>query len=49
MIDHGCGVSHYSQFYGQKEEKFKILPRPYLGSFERNKGEILQKEIVIRV
>ena len=34
MLGHGCGVSQYPQFYDQKLEKYQLLPRLYLGSFD---------------
>ena len=33
MLSHGCGVSHYPEFYDQELDKYQVLPRPYLGSF----------------
>ena len=39
IIGHGCGVSQYPQFYDQHLEKYQLLPRPYLGSFEGYIGE----------
>ena len=44
MIGYGCGVSQYPQFYYRYLEKYQVLPRPYLGSFESNNGENLIKE-----
>ena len=38
MIGHVCGASQYPQFYDEKLEKYQMLPRPYLGSFEGNNG-----------
>ena len=38
MLGHGSGVSHYSQFFDQRLEKYQLLSCPYLGSFEGNNG-----------
>ena len=39
MLGNGLSVSHYPQFYYQHLEKYQLLPRPYLGSFEFYIGE----------
>ena len=33
MLGHGFGVSQYPQFYDKIKKKYKILPRPYEGSY----------------
>ena len=38
MLGHGCGVSQYPQFYHANSNKIKMLPRPYVGSYLREKG-----------
>ena len=39
MLGYGCGVYQYPQFYDQYLDKYQVLPRPYLGSFEGDNGE----------
>ena len=39
MLGFGCGVSQYPQFYYQDLDKYQVLPRPYLGSFEGYRKE----------
>ena len=34
MLDYGCGLSRYPQFYYRYLDKYQVLPRPYLGCFE---------------
>ena len=34
MLGYGYVVSQYSKFYDQDLEKYQVLPRQYLGSFE---------------
>ena len=43
MIDHGCGVSQYPQFYDEHLENYQLLPRPYLRIFAGNNGEKMIK------
>ena len=38
MLGHGCDVSQYSQFYDTIKNKYKMLPRPYVGSYIGEKG-----------
>ena len=38
MLVHGCGVSQYPHFYDRIKNKYKMLPRPYVGSFIGEKG-----------
>ena len=47
MLDHGCGVSQYPQFYDTIKKNQK-LPRPYVGSYSGDKGHgILQQPCII--
>ena len=39
MLGYGYGVSHYPQFYYRDLDKYQVLARPYLGSFEGDNGE----------
>ena len=41
MIGYGSVMSPYPQFYDQDLEKYQVLPRPYLGTFEGYPGENL--------
>ena len=43
MISYGCGVSCYPQFYVQHLEKYQVLPRLYLRTFEGYPGEKMIK------
>ena len=43
MLGYGCGVSQYPQCYDRDLEKYQVLPRPYLGSFEGGNREKLTK------
>ena len=35
---HGCGVLQLSQFYKTIKNKYQLLPRPYVGNYEVEKG-----------
>ena len=39
MLDYGCGVSQYTQFYDKYLDMYQVLPRPYRGSFEGFPGD----------
>ena len=39
MLGCGCGVSQYPQFFDRELDKYQLLPRPYLVSFEGYPGE----------
>ena len=49
MLGYGCDVSQYPQFYHQRLEKYQLLPRPYLGSFEGGNGEKLLEKMSVRL
>ena len=34
ILGYRCGVSQYPQCYDKQLEKYQLLPRPYLVSFE---------------
>ena len=34
MLGHGGGVSQFTQFYYRIKNKYQILPRPYVESYE---------------
>ena len=38
MLGCDCGVSSLSQFYDKIKNKYKISPRPYVESYEGEKG-----------
>ena len=44
MLSHGCGISQLPQFYDITQNKYQIIPRPYVGRNESEKGNILMKE-----
>ena len=44
MLGQGCGMSQYPKCSNQHLEKYQLLPRPYLGSFEGDNGEKTIKE-----
>ena len=44
MLGYGCGVSQYPQLCDKDEDKYQVLPRPYLGSSEVYPGEKFIKE-----
>ena len=39
MIGNGCVVSYYPLFYYQRFEKYQVLTRSYLGTFEGGNWE----------
>ena len=44
ILVHGCGVSQYLQFHDTIKKIYKMLPRPYVGSYSGEKGQnILHK------
>ena len=47
MLGYGCGVSQYPQFYVKDLYMHKVLPRPYLWSFDGGTGEMLIKKQVL--
>ena len=48
MLGHGCGVSHYPQFYDTNKKKYQMLPRPYVGIYSGEKGHhIFQQPWII--
>ena len=44
MLGHGCGVSQYPQFYDRIEEKFQMLPHPYVESYSDEKDHQFLQE-----
>ena len=34
MLDYGCGVSHYPQFYDKDLDRYQVLPRTFRDYFE---------------
>ena len=44
MLGYICGVSHYPQICDQDIYRYKVLPRPYRGSFEGFSGNNFVKE-----
>ena len=44
MLDYGCGVSVYPQFYDRKKLSFHMLPRPYIRSFDGNSSDLYLKK-----
>ena len=38
MLDHGCGISQYPQFYDINKKKYQMLPRPNVISNSGEKG-----------
>ena len=50
VLGHGCGVSQFDQFYKKIKNKYKILPRPYVGSYEgENIGKILKEKWIVEL
>ena len=39
LLVYGCGVYQHPQFYDKDLDKYQVLPRPYLGSFDGDNGE----------
>ena len=50
MLGHGCGVSHFPQFYDNIKKKYQILPCPYVGKYLVEKThKYLQKTWIIEL
>ena len=44
VLGNGCVVSKFPQFYDIIKNKYQILPHPYVGSYEGEKGDKFLKE-----
>ena len=44
MLGYGCGVPQYHQFYDQELDRYQVLSRSDMGSFEGFPGDKFVKE-----
>ena len=44
MLGYGCGMSQYHKYYDKELDRYQVLPRPYMGSFESFPGYNFVKE-----
>ena len=44
ILGHGCGVSQYPQFYEKNKNRYKMLPRSFVGSYLGEKGHYFFQE-----
>ena len=49
MICYGFDVSQFPRFYDKDLDMYKVLPRPYIWSFDGFPGDKLLKKICIRL
>ena len=49
MLGYGCGVSQYPQFFVEDSDIYRMLPHPYLRSFDGGPGDRLIKKLDVRL
>ena len=50
MLGHGGGFSQFTQFYDRIKNKYQILPRPYMDSYEGEKiNHILKEKLIVEL